>query len=208
MRPGGLFVTIDGPNGVGKSCFAAELTRALRTRGFDVLSTAEPTDSILGKMVREMEGTLHGKAFACLIAADRYLHVANEIAPALMSGKVVVSSRFLASSLVYQRMEDVPLDFIWSIISSLPTPDINIILSSAPEILRNRLKERSTLKWFEEKALRDQEMKYFLEAGDLLNDRGFKVVILENGKSPIEENVNTILNLILTQYSVFEPDEP
>jgi dTMP kinase len=192
----GLFVTIDGPNGVGKSSLVSALVSRLHDVGVGVLETTEPTRSYLGQLVRKLETDYHGLVYACLIAADRYFHIASEIGPAVQSGQVVISTRYVESSLVLQRLDNVPLDFIWAINSQVLIPDISVILTAPPEVLERRLAERSVLSRFEETKGRVAELAYYLEAAQYISDHGFNVVLLDNGHTPLETNVTAVMKEI------------
>lgn len=110
----GLFLSLEGVDGVGKSTQAARLRDYLRAQGRDVMLTREPGGTQLGTVVRGM--LLHGvpgddgsastdispRAEALLYAADRAQHVAQVIRPALDAGGVVICDRYIDSSLAYQ----------------------------------------------------------------------------------------------------------
>ena len=82
----GVFVTFDGPNGVGKSSLIGRVTNLLNEAGIDAIRTAEPTNSSLGKFIRANEENYQGKPLAYLVSADRYYHLEKEILPALKAG--------------------------------------------------------------------------------------------------------------------------
>ncbi|MFD0857283.1 dTMP kinase [Actinomadura adrarensis] len=90
----GVFLAVEGPNGVGKSTSARLLADRLAGRGFSVHLTTEPTRTRLGSLIRETEGELSGRALALAVAADRAAHVAVEIEPALADQKIVISDRY------------------------------------------------------------------------------------------------------------------
>lgn len=198
----GLFITVDGPNGVGKSSLVEGLANYLHQLGIDVLTTTEPTNSALGSMVRKMESEYQGCVYACLVAADRYFHIETEVIPALQNGRVVLSSRFVASSLVLQRLDNVDLELIWAINSGICMPDINIILTASAAILEQRLAQRSVFSRFERTTSRSLELSYYLEAAEFLSAHGFNVWLLENGETPLENNVLKIGKAIVRQLNL------
>jgi dTMP kinase len=106
--PAGLFVAFEGGEGAGKSSQVVLLAQALREHGRTVLVTREPGDSRIGPGVRQMvlddpgNAGLSPKAEALLYAADRAEHVAAMIRPALGRGEVVLTDRYIDSSLAYQ----------------------------------------------------------------------------------------------------------
>lgn len=101
----GLFISFEGVDGVGKSTQVDRLRAHIESRGREALVTREPGGTRLGETLREV--LLHGerigaRAEALLFAADRAQHVQEVIRPALARGAVVISDRYLDSSLAYQ----------------------------------------------------------------------------------------------------------
>lgn len=103
----GLFVTFEGVDGSGKSLMLKLAAQKLRSLGYDVLCTMEPGGSPLGQKLRSIildspYGSVDPRSEALLYAADRALHVANVIKPALAEGRVVLCDRYEDSSYAYQ----------------------------------------------------------------------------------------------------------
>lgn len=93
----GLFIAFDGPNGVGKSTLIEYTKTALIEHGINVYITKEPTDTPLGKFIRRIAETLDSESLACLVAADRYQHLKDEIIPKLEKKQVVISVFILSN---------------------------------------------------------------------------------------------------------------
>jgi dTMP kinase len=106
-RPGGRFITIEGPDGAGKTLQAKRLAAELEARGYAALLTREPGGTRLGDEIRAVLMANGGEpidpiADAFLFNAARAQHVATVILPALDAGRVVVCARFADSTLAYQ----------------------------------------------------------------------------------------------------------
>lgn len=105
MRPG-LFLSLDGLDGAGKSTQCRLLADWLRTRGWDVVECADPGGTEVGQVLRDIllhrRHTLSVQCEALLFMASRAQLVAEVIRPALEAGKAVVCDRFLLANVVYQ----------------------------------------------------------------------------------------------------------
>ena len=101
-----MFVSLEGPDGVGKTTQAALLAERLRAAGLEVVQCREPGGTGLGERVRAVlldpQVTMGDRAEALLFAAARAEITQEVIAPALERGAWVVCDRFIDSSLVYQ----------------------------------------------------------------------------------------------------------
>jgi dTMP kinase len=103
----GLFVALEGGEGAGKSTQAGLLSSWLREQGYDVVLTHEPGDSAVGAKLRAIlldptTGSLSHRAEALLYAADKAEHVERVVGPALARGAVVITDRYVDSTLAYQ----------------------------------------------------------------------------------------------------------
>ena len=101
----GLFVAFEGGDGGGKTTQIELAAEWVGKQGWEVVRTREPGGTELGRDLREMllhSGEVSPRAEALLFAADRAQHVQRLIEPALNAGKVVITDRFMASSIAYQ----------------------------------------------------------------------------------------------------------
>ncbi|MGG7464690.1 MULTISPECIES: dTMP kinase [unclassified Plantibacter] len=143
----GLFITLEGGDGVGKSTQARLLTEWLESEGRTVTRTREPGGSELGVEIREIvlhhRGDISPRAEALLYAADRAHHIATVVRPALARGEVVLQDRYLDSSVAYQgsgrvldaiEIRDISL---WAAEGLLP--DVTVLLDLDVETARGRL---------------------------------------------------------------------
>lgn len=103
----GLFITLEGPDGSGKSTMISLIGEYLKEQGIDHIITREPGGTVIGEKIRgiiiDRENINMGpETEALLFAASRSQHVHEKILPSVEGGKVVVCDRFLLSSLAYQ----------------------------------------------------------------------------------------------------------
>jgi dTMP kinase len=136
----GLFVSVDGPSGIGKSATVDALSQVLAREGRAVHVTCEPSLGPIGKLARELTDTVHGNALACLYAADRYHHLATEIIPHLETGDVVITDRYIPSALVMQQLDGVDPDYLWRINAKARRPELAVILDAEPAVVAERLR--------------------------------------------------------------------
>ena len=140
----GLFITLEGGEGSGKTTQAEALAERLRKRGFGVLLTREPGGTSRGQMIeeilkyREQGNRLWPLAELLLFEADRAQHVIEEIIPQLAADDIVVCDRFTDSSLAYQGYgRGLGLDFIRRLNDETTegwTPDLTLLLDVPPEV--------------------------------------------------------------------------
>lgn len=178
----GAFITIDGPGGSGKSTTAAALANVLRADGHVVQVTAEPTDGPIGALTRAMVDQVHGHALACLVAADRYHHLDTEIRPERVSGHIVICDRYLASTLVLQARDGLPVPYLLAVNEGIDLPDLAVILSATPEIITARLDERGRHDRFEHDPRSARiETALFGDAAATLTGMGVNVCHVDTG---------------------------
>jgi len=148
----GLFVTLEGGDGSGKTTQAEVLESWLRGRGRTVVRTREPGGTDVGVEVREIvlhhRGDIAPRAEALLYAADRAHHVATVVRPALARGDVVIQDRYIDSSVAYQGAGRVLDPGEVRTLSEWATeglvPDLTVLLDLDPAIARGRLDEART----------------------------------------------------------------
>jgi dTMP kinase len=142
MSRAGLLVSIDGPGGAGKSTVLRLVSLSLTGLGLRTCPTAEPTPTPLGNLIRASTDTYSGMSLACLVAGDRHHHLDTVIRPNLDAGVIVLTDRYLPSSLVLQRIDSVTWPVIWQLNHGAEVPDLAILLNADPVILRQRMSGR------------------------------------------------------------------
>jgi dTMP kinase len=143
----GLFITLEGGDGSGKSTQSRLLADWLAGQGRTVLGTREPGGTPVGVLIRDIvlhhRGEVAPRAEALLYAADRAQHITTTVRPALARGEVVIQDRYLDSSVAYQgagrvlggaEIRDLSL---WAAEGLLP--DLTILLDLDETAARGRL---------------------------------------------------------------------
>lgn len=158
----GLFITLEGPDGSGKTSQAARLGAALEAEGRDVVLLREPGGTALGERLREL--LLHREdmridplADALLFNAARAQLVSEVIRPALAAGKTVLCARFADSTLAYQGygagLDLETLKTLETIATAGTHPDLTVLLDVPAETGLNRKRRgRGALTRFESRA--------------------------------------------------------
>ena len=174
----GTFICIEGLDGCGKTTQAKLLVKKLQ-KSHKAVYTAEPSRGKIGVFIRENclygEKRVSSAVEALLFAADRVDHIENEVRPALNAGKLVVSDRYVYSSLAYQGATGLSLDWIEGINAHALRPDLAIFLDVAPNTVMQRLKhKKSVMETLEtQKKVREFYLK-FVEKGALVRIDGNK----------------------------------
>ncbi len=174
----GCFIVLEGVDGAGTTTHTRLLTEALRARGRAVRATREPSDGPIGVMIRQM---LSGRlvvpgisgprppswgTLALLFAADRLDHLEAEIDPNVRDGMVVLSDRYVHSSLAYQSLsaggDDATRAWIRAINGQARRPDLTIVLDVPVDVTRARRRARGTQdELYEEDALQARLVAFY-----------------------------------------------
>lgn len=142
MKPG-LFITLEGSEGSGKSSAALFLQDQLRTRGHEVLVTREPGGTTLGEVLRDIVLTRDDLACTAMaelliVFAARAQHLENVIEPGLSAGKIVLCDRFTEASYAYQgagrSLGAEPVSVLEALVHEKRQPDMTLLLDVPPDI--------------------------------------------------------------------------
>lgn len=177
MGKRGFFVCVEGLDGCGKTTQTSLLVTRLKEKGYDAVYTAEPSRGKIGEFIRKycLHGEKRGSSIveALLFAADRFEHVKEDVVPPLNEGKLVVSDRYLYSSLAYQGATGLDLGWIEKINEHAIRPDFTVFIDVEPETVIQRLKpEKSVMENLEtQRKVREVYMR-FVEREELLKIDG------------------------------------
>jgi len=176
MRGRGFFICVEGLDGCGKTTQAKSLVEKLK-KSYNAVYTVEPSRGKIGIFIKKY--CLHGKkrlssvVEALLFAADRFEHLKNEVLPALSEGKLVVSDRYVYSSLAYQGAAGLDLEWIRKINEHAVRPDLAIFIDVDPEIVIERLKRKKSVMENLETQQRVREVYLkFVKNGELIRIDG------------------------------------
>ncbi|MFF3136426.1 dTMP kinase [Streptomyces mirabilis] len=146
----GFFIALEGGDGAGKSTQAEALAEWIRAKGHEVVVTREPGATPVGKRLRSIlldvsSAGLSHRAEALLYAADRAEHVDTVVRPALERGAVVISDRYIDSSVAYQGagrdLSPTEIARINRWATNGLVPHLTVLLDVSPEAARERFTE-------------------------------------------------------------------
>lgn len=156
----GLFIVLEGIDGVGTTTHTRHLAEGLRARGLPVHTSREPSDGPIGVQIRQiLTGRIvvpgmHGPrppswtTMALLFAADRMDHIESSIVPNLMDGVTVLSDRYYHSSVAYQSItgggDPAAVEWVKELNRHARRPDLTIVLDVPDEVAAKRRSSRST----------------------------------------------------------------
>ncbi|MEV8530006.1 dTMP kinase [Streptomyces sp. NPDC052000] len=146
----GFFIALEGGDGAGKSTQAEALAQWIRAKGHEVVVTREPGATPMGKRLRSIlldvsSAGLSNRAEALLYAADRAEHVDSLVRPALERGAIVISDRYIDSSVAYQGagrdLSPTEIARINRWATGGLVPNLTVLLDVSPETARERFTE-------------------------------------------------------------------
>lgn len=205
MQNKGKFIAFEGIDGSGKSTQVERLGTYLRDMGHKVHITCEPTDSPIGRMIRDifnhrMEGDQ--RVIAALFVADRLNHLLNStdgIIKKIEEGYTVITDRYYLSSYAYHSIHDIDLDWVIqanSLSAVLLRPDLHLFIDIDPEISMQRLASgRQNIEMYETlDNLKKVQKQYYEVIEKVKPYENIKVV---NGNDSIDNIFEEIIKQVL-----------
>ncbi len=193
-----MFVTVEGPEGSGKSSVIKKVAELLQNDGVDVVLTREPGGTPISEQIREVilnkdNTNMDGVTEALLYAASRRQHLVEKVWPLVKEGKLVISDRFLDSSLAYQGgARGLGIDKVLNINMAATDgyyPDITLLFDVDPEvglarIAANKGREVNRLD-LEKIEFHKQVRETFLDLANRFKDR----YVIINASKPFDDVV-------------------
>lgn len=162
MNPRGLFITVEGGEGVGKSTNIAFIRRQLEAAGVELVVTREPGGTPLGEELRTVllavrDGGISAMAELLLIFAARAQHIEEVIEPALAAGRWVLCDRFTDATYAYQcggrGLDREAVATLEALVQGTLLPDCTLLLDAPVNTGMNRIRERGEPDRFEREEL-------------------------------------------------------
>ena len=190
-----MFIAFEGLDGSGSSTQAKLLENALRQQEKEVVLTKEPTNNVIGGLIRGVlthEWSLPMEGFQLLFAADRSHHLAREIEPCLADGKIVITDRYILSTLAFGAIDIDDPQWLYSLNSKFRWPDITFLLKVRPEVCMQRIMgSRPSTEFYEkEEKLRKVWENYEKLAGQYEN------IYIIDGEQSIDEIHKEVLERV------------
>jgi len=196
MEKQGIFICVEGLDASGKTTHAHKLVRSLLERGYEALYTTEPSSGQIGKFVRtyilQRQKRIPTIVEALLFAVDRADHVERTIRPAIKEGKIVVSDRYVYSSLAYQGAMGLNLDWIEEINRFAISPDLAIYIDIPSEVVIKRLKRKKSV--MENLQTQRKVREVYLR---LVKDRRLVLIDANRAKQEVAKDIlSTVLDFL------------
>ncbi|MEE9378054.1 MAG: dTMP kinase [Candidatus Lokiarchaeia archaeon] len=188
-----LFIALEGGDAAGTTTHSHLLKGFLESKGFKVYLTQEPSSNKIGILIREFlkNKDIPPTTDALLFAADRDLHYRNEIKKKLDESYIVISDRYIESSIVYQSVQsdNITVDWVKEINKFVGLPDITIILDIDPNIALAR-KETEELEKFEVSTFLDKVRNLYLIRA---KEENYHIISSDDIIEIVQENIQKMV---------------
>jgi len=181
------FVVLEGLDGAGTTTQLRLLSERLARDGRAHSPTWEPTDGVIGKMLRGIlarEIRAHPRTVALLYAADRSEHVHDPLAgieARTRKGELVISDRYLFSSLAYQGLE-CGYEYVLGLNSGFPLPQSLIFLDTPVEVCQERLAERRKTELYDGFAFQTRVRDAYIRSIEQYAGTGMQVSLIDGDR--------------------------
>ena len=141
-----MLIAFEGIDGSGKSTQAEMLDSYFKSSGIAAVMTAEPTSGPIGKLIKEIvvsKKPINALAMQMLFTADRAYHLETTIMPSISEGKVIITDRYIGSTIAYGTAAGIDKRFLVGINRKFVPPDITFVIDANPRKAVERLNRRA-----------------------------------------------------------------
>jgi dTMP kinase len=206
----GLFITLEGPEGAGKSTNREYLAARLRAQGIDVVLTREPGGTPLAERIRDLllapsDESMAADTELLLVFAARAQHLAQVIRPALTRGAIVLCDRFTDATYAYQGggrgLSHERIAVLEDFVQGQLRPDLTLVFDLPVEIGLARASARGQLDRFEQegRAFFEAVRSTYLDRAKAAPDR-YRLVDAALSLSEVQLSLDTLLPQLLERY--------
>ncbi len=200
----GRFFVFEGIDGSGKTTQIARLAERISALGYEICETREPTDLLVGKMIRQIlrgEIGMDNRAIAPLFVSDRLDHLTNPqdgLCQMMAEGKIILCDRYYFSSYAYHSV-DMPMDWVIdanTICAQLLRPTVTIFIDISPEVAMERIHSgREGTELFETVERLTQTREKYFEAFHKLE--GEETVVVVDGSQDVDSLAQDIWSRVV-----------
>lgn len=202
----GKFISIEGPDGAGKTSVVQALVAKLQAEGVtDIVTTREPGGIKIAEQIRQVildvdNTEMDARTEALLFAASRRQHLLEKILPALEAGKLVICDRFVDSSLAYQgRARNIETDLIWEINQFAiedHLPDLTILIDVPAEVGLERIYQAKGQRQFDRLDQEDVSFHNLVRDAFLSFEKETERIVLVDGTQSVEAVTEKIYQIL------------
>ena len=190
----GKFIVFEGLDGAGITTQATLLRNNLIAKGKEAVLTKEPTDGLIGGMIKSSlrkEWNTDPLTLQMLFAADRSHHLRMEIEPAMKKGKIVICDRYVLSSLIFGSL-GVSVNILKQLNAEFRKPNMTFIIDTHPRICIERMqKARHHVELFEEEQKLEQIRRNMLS----LKNHFSETYVIDGNRKP-EEIMADVMKIV------------
>lgn len=203
----GKFITIEGPDGAGKTSVVQALVNKLQAEGVaEIVMTREPGGIKIAEQIRrvilDVDNTeMDARTEALLFAASRRQHLVEKILPALEAGKLVICDRFVDSSMAYQGVaRNIPTELIWEINHFAiedHLPDLTFLIDVPAEVGLERIYQAKGQRQFDRLDQEDVSFHNLVREAFLSFEKETERIVLVDGTQSIETVMESIYQMMI-----------
>lgn len=202
----GKFISIEGPDGAGKTSVVQALVTKLQADGVkDIVTTREPGGIKIAEQIRrvilDVDNTeMDARTEALLFAASRRQHLVEKILPALEAGKLVICDRFVDSSLAYQGVaRNIPTDLIWKINQFAiedHLPELTILIDVPAEVGLKRIYQAKGQRQFDRLDREDVSFHNLVREAFLSFEKKSERIVRVDGTQSVDDVTEAIYHIL------------